>query len=184
VIVIRPEQYRRMPWKNGGGSTTEIAIHPEGVGLDEFGWRVSMATVNGAGPFSLFPGIDRTLTVLQGNGIRLDFDDRSVMLDRGSPPLSFPADVAVYGAPIDGPITDLNVMIRRSRWRHSVTRGAPGQLLPENATMLIFALGDVRVTVGDQAIELPAGFTLRIEESTELTVEPAAAVLQIALSPI
>ena len=49
------------PWKNGGGSTTEIAIAPPGAGLDDFDWRISLATISEDGPFSVFPGIDRTL---------------------------------------------------------------------------------------------------------------------------
>jgi environmental stress-induced protein Ves len=47
-----------MPWKNGGGETTEIAVFPDGAGLSDFDWRVSMARVDGDGPFSSFPGIE------------------------------------------------------------------------------------------------------------------------------
>src|SRR5580704_9253002 len=64
-------QHRRMPWKNGGGETTEIAVAPEGAGLDALDWRVSMARVATDGPFSAFPSIDRTLSVLAGVGIAL-----------------------------------------------------------------------------------------------------------------
>ena len=66
--ILRAESYRRMPWKNGGGETTEIAVSPEGAGLDDFDWRVSMARVESSGPFSLFAGIDRTLAILEGEG--------------------------------------------------------------------------------------------------------------------
>ena len=50
-----------MPWKNGGGETAEIAVSPPGAALDDFDWRLSMARVETDGPFSAFPGIDRTL---------------------------------------------------------------------------------------------------------------------------
>ncbi|MBV9975040.1 MAG: HutD family protein, partial [Hyphomicrobiales bacterium] len=59
--VLRAGQHRRMPWKNGGGETTEIIASPEGAGLDEFDWRISMARVATDGPFSRFAGVDRTL---------------------------------------------------------------------------------------------------------------------------
>ena len=49
------------PWKNGGGCTTEIAIAPPGASLDAFEWRISLATIAASGPFSAFPGVDRTL---------------------------------------------------------------------------------------------------------------------------
>ncbi len=64
--MIRSSDYRRMPWKNGGGETVEIAIAPAGASLDAFDWRISMACVASSGPFSRLPGIDRTLAVLAG----------------------------------------------------------------------------------------------------------------------
>src|SRR5690348_16103916 len=70
--IIRSSDYRRMPWKNGGGETVEVTIAPEGASLDAFDWRVSMARVASSGPFSRFPGVDRTLAVLAGGGMRLD----------------------------------------------------------------------------------------------------------------
>jgi environmental stress-induced protein Ves len=119
--ILRAAEYRSMPWKNGGGVTTEIAVSPTGAGLDDFDWRVSMARVEGGGPFSQFAGIDRTLAVLEGEGIVLDIAGRSpTTVTRASDPLSFPADVPTAAALIGGPITDLNVMTRRSRMTHSV----------------------------------------------------------------
>ena len=69
--VIRNEDLVRVPWKNGGGTTAEVAAFPEGSGFETFGWRISMADVASDGPFSLFPGIDRTLIVVEGDGIEL-----------------------------------------------------------------------------------------------------------------
>ena len=59
--LLRNSDHRRMPWKNGGGETVEVIVHPEGASLSDFGWRVSMASVASDGPFSVFPDIDRTL---------------------------------------------------------------------------------------------------------------------------
>ena len=69
--VLSPADYRRMPWKNGGGHTTEIAAEPPGAGTASFVWRVSVADIAQDGPFSAFPGIDRTLVLLSGRGMRL-----------------------------------------------------------------------------------------------------------------
>ena len=55
----------------GGGSTTEIAVAPPGAGFDDFDWRVSLATITQDGPFSAFPGIDRTLALVDGDGCLL-----------------------------------------------------------------------------------------------------------------
>lgn len=53
VKVLRAEGYPRMPWKNGGGSTEEIA-RDAGAGLDGFGWRLSIADITESGGFSTF----------------------------------------------------------------------------------------------------------------------------------
>lgn len=112
-----------MPWKNGGGSTLEVACWPEGAGLAAFDWRVSMATVAADGPFSLFPGIDRTLAVLAGAGLRLAVAGRPpVRLTPAAPPFPFPGDAPAAAALIAGPVLDLNLMIRRSRFAGTLRR--------------------------------------------------------------
>ena len=77
------------PWKNGGGSTTEIAVAPPGAGFDDFDWRVSLATITQDGPFSVFPGIDRTLALVDGDGVLLDFGDERVVLSPSEPLIEF-----------------------------------------------------------------------------------------------
>jgi hypothetical protein len=132
--VIRAAECRRMPWKNGGGATTEICVHPPGAGLIDFGWRVSMATVASDGPFSAFPGIDRTLTVLDGDGLRLTIGAAApVDLTPLSAPLAFAADAPTHATLIGLPVTDLNVMTRRGAWHHAVTRWAPEGESPAGA---------------------------------------------------
>jgi uncharacterized protein len=112
-----------MPWKNGGGETTEIIAFPEGADLDEFEWRISMARVAMDGPFSRFPDVERTLCVIEGEGLALTIAGKpEVVLAGVSAPFGFPGDVAVTSRLLKGPITDLNVMTRRERWSHKVTR--------------------------------------------------------------
>ena len=68
MLILRAAGYRVMPWKNGGGTTTEVAVSPDHAGLEDFDWRISMARVETSGPFSSFAGIDCTLSVLEGEG--------------------------------------------------------------------------------------------------------------------
>jgi environmental stress-induced protein Ves len=110
-----------------------------------------MARVEGGGPFSGFAGVDRTLAVLEGEGIVLDIAGRSpAKVTAASAPLSFPADVPTTAALISGPITDLNVMTRRGRATHTVERllvSIPTDIRPTTATTLILPLdGEVGVT--------------------------------------
>lgn len=123
--VLRAEAYRRMPWKNGGGETAEIAVFPPDAGLSDFHWRISMATVSVDGPFSSFPGIDRTLTILSGEGMELAIEGKGqFLLTPASEPLAFPADKPTSAILCGGTVIDLNVMTRRGLCEHSVRRCA------------------------------------------------------------
>jgi len=179
--IIRAADCKVMPWKNGGGTTTEIAVAPEGASLSEFDWRISMAHVGQDGPFSSFPGIDRTLTVLTGNGIRLAFGDgETVALNRATKPFFFKADRAVDGLLVDGPIDDLNVMSRRGAWTHSVERlsgDGPREITVERGVVVLVARqGNWRVNgtvlaAGDSAVlEAPSNAKLAADDGGELFV--------------
>lgn len=121
--ILRSAEYRRMPWKNGGGETREIIVSPAGATLETLDWRVSLATIAENGPFSVFKGVQRTLCVIHGAGIRLQAGDRApVDLHVTSEPYTFDGEVATRARLIDGLIEDLNVMSRRGRYRHSVRR--------------------------------------------------------------
>lgn len=151
--------HRRMPWKNGGGETVEIAVSPAGAGLDGFDWRLSMAAVAVDGPFSAFPGIDRTLAVLTGAGMVLEIAGLGRrILDPATPPLAFPADQPTTARLVNGPITDLNLMTRRGRLVHEMTRlqvAAPQALAAtSDILVLLCASGHAGVRVGDEHIGL------------------------------
>lgn len=136
--IIRAADCRVMPWKNGGGATTQIAIHPEGASLDDFDWRISTAHVGTDGSFSLFPGIDRTLAVLTGTGIALAFGDgETMLLGPDSDPCAFAGDRPVEGRLVAGAVDDLNVMTRRGRWRHRMRRLETSGDVPRPAGILV-----------------------------------------------
>ncbi|MCP3461039.1 HutD family protein [Bradyrhizobium sp. CCGUVB23] len=121
--IIRATDRTTTPWKNGGGSTTEIAAEPAGASLDTFDWRISMAQIAVDGPFSEFLGIDRTLSVVKGIGLSLKIGDNApVTLDRRSGAISFAGELATSAQLTSGEITDLNVMTRRQRFSHRVRR--------------------------------------------------------------
>ncbi|MBP1885238.1 HutD/Ves family protein [Sinorhizobium mexicanum] len=121
--ILRSNEYRRMPWKNGGGETVEIAVSPERASLSDFDWRISMATVASDGSFSSFPGIDRTLSILEGAGMTLAIEGRQPkLLTVTDAPLSFPAEAPTSATLRDGPVIDLNVMTRRGVLKHRVRR--------------------------------------------------------------
>ncbi|MDR2128111.1 MAG: HutD family protein [Burkholderiaceae bacterium] len=113
------ESIAPVSWKNGGGSTCELACWPPDAGMDSFDWRVSIATINAAGPFSVFAGIDRIITLLDGAGVHLRTRDGCVdhRLDTPLVPFPFSGDVVLDATPLGGASTDFNVMVRRGRLR-------------------------------------------------------------------
>ncbi|NUS37982.1 MAG: HutD family protein [Lysobacter sp.] len=109
--VLPANSYRRERWKNGAGWTREILRWPEAGDWD---WRLSIAEIEQDAPFSRFPGVDRELVLLSGNGVRLRFDDgRAVELRPPHERLRFAGEEGVHGELLDGPTQDFNLMWRR-----------------------------------------------------------------------
>jgi len=101
----------RMRWKNGAGWTSEILRAPDG---EDWQWRLSIAEIESDAPFSTFPGVQRELVLLSGNGLRLRFDDGDT--HELQPPhdrLRFAGERAAIGELIDGPTRDFNLMWKR-----------------------------------------------------------------------
>ena len=112
--VLRAADYPTQPWKNGGGLTREILKVPaEGT---DFDWRLSLATVAAAGPFSSFAAYQRTLVLVDGAGVALDFGahGRAVLRTRGES-AAFDGAWPTSCTLIDGPSTDLNLIIAKER---------------------------------------------------------------------
>lgn len=112
--ILRAADRRAVPWKNGGGVTREIVGGPPGVDMGDFAWRVSLADVAADGPFSVFPGVDRILTMVEGAGMDLSLDGIGPRLvDTRHVPQHFPGDVPTGCRLLEGPVVNLNVMHRR-----------------------------------------------------------------------
>ncbi|AKA37034.1 HutD family protein [Yersinia ruckeri] len=126
-------------WRNGGGETREIACWP--VGGNDFGWRVSIATIEQNGPFSAFPGVDRSIMLLGGEGVRLYSVDRiDHYLSKLYRPFSFPGDVPLEARLLGGSSQDFNVMTRRGCWQAGVTVISTTQTLPANHAGVVYAV--------------------------------------------
>lgn len=113
------ERLPATPWKNGGGSTREVACWPRGASIDNFLWRVSIASIAQPGPFSVFDGIDRQIMLLDGDGVRLHSADGCIdhRLDQPNVPFAFSGDVPIDCTLLGGPSNDFNVMTRRGQCR-------------------------------------------------------------------
>jgi uncharacterized protein len=121
ALHLRRDRYRCMPWRNGSGVTLEIAREPA---VDsEFLWRLSLATVANSGPFSSYPGYQRSVSLIAGNGFRLDVEGQEpAVLDSIGATAVFSGGVATGCTLINGSSTDLSLIVREPGTIVSVTR--------------------------------------------------------------
>jgi environmental stress-induced protein Ves len=162
------------PWKNGGGTTREIAAFPSGAGFDTFGWRLSIAEVERDGPFSSFPGVDRTIVLLRGAGMRLrdlGRGDEHALTDPGAPH-AFAGEASIEAKLVDGATSDFNVMTRRGRWSATVERLTLRAEVAGADALLLFAGAGTWQVDGHGPLE-PDAMLLWRRPVVGVTVQPA-----------
>jgi uncharacterized protein len=154
--LITANSLPSMPWKNGGGTTREVLKFPVSSTIENFDWRISLAAVATSGPFSIFPEVDRTMIVTDGPGIVLNDKDERIALRRSDEPFYFSGEIPYRASLIDGPIADLNVMTRRTRYSHSVRRHlTAGTSIDRGNVRVITALSDRLIcTIGTESVAL------------------------------
>lgn len=150
IQVLGPDDFRSMPWRNGRGTTVEMAREDDEDGT--MLWRVSAADVVEAGAFSIFPGVDRILTLIEGPGFDLDFAEHG----RVAPveplvPVAFSGDWVTRALSVRGPSRDLNVMTARGKASGAVqVHHGAALVAPLGARSLFFCLsGHANLTFPD-----------------------------------
>ena len=113
--ILRAADYPRMPWKNGAGSTLEIA-RDQGNGLEGFGWRLSLADIGESGGFSAFNGYQRIITVLEGDGMQLRVDGALSRPLLPFDPFAFSGDSRVECRLLGAAIRDFNLIYSPQRF--------------------------------------------------------------------
>ena len=177
---LTASDYKTMPWKNGGGTTTELMVEPHGAGTG-YDWRLSIAAVGQSGPFSDFAGYDRTIMLIEGAGFTLEFDsaDKKILNHRFEP-FAFAGEWRTDCKLIDGPIRDFNLIARKGTpavlEALHLARG-PSQVAAAETVIIHLFQGEVDAC-GES---LGAGDTLRIDQQGGPIVlqarEPAMAAL-------
>lgn len=165
-----------VPWRNGAGSTREVAIEPPTASVATgFAWRVSIAGVAADGPFSTFPGVDRSLWLLRGAGMELEVDGARMRLDGPLQRIQFAGEQHVSARLLAGPTEDLNVMVSRRDVTavadlHELAAGAAwGAELPQGQHLLLVLAGALSLAGGT----VGAGDAVRLDGAGR--IEGAAA---------
>ncbi|HKR44236.1 MAG TPA: HutD family protein [Paraburkholderia sp.] len=193
LTLLRGAALVASPWKNGGGVTREIAVahaaSRAGTSLDAFAWRVSVADVAQAGPFSRFEGVDRTLVLLEGAGMLLYEAGRTHVLTQPLDVAHFAGEAAIDARLVNGATRDFNLMVRRDAARGTleVWRANERRSMHAQTVLLYCAQGgqDVRVD-NERHVRLEAGDTLRIDtldaqRPLHIDTRGAGALLAVAL---
>jgi len=176
--IITPTQFKTLPWKNGKGETIELAINDNAT-LDNFLWRISMATVVEDGVFSDFSGYMRNLILIEGNGLNLQHDHNHI--DK----LSHLLDVATFdggcktvGNLHNGAITDFNVITDKAKYQTTVStyfQRTTQQIKGTDLCFIYSLIGEIEFSSDNNTIKglLPQGHLLKINslQSTLLTVQ-------------
>jgi len=159
---LRTKDYRVMPWRNGGGTTTELVVDPG----DRFRFRASIADVRESGPFSRFDGYDRHIMIVEGGGMTLACGAHGDIELEPFVPRLFSGDWDVRGTLRDGPVRDFNWIVDRGAARSAlevrVLDARTAVQVPPGSTCVIHVFGGA-------LREASAGETLVASEDVELT---------------
>lgn len=176
------------PWKNGGGVTTDVLVRPDDADLDGFSARVSIAEVAASGPFSLFPGIDRSTAILAGDGLDLTIAGHRVRLGPDDAPIAYPGDVPAHADLIGGPVADLNVMTRRGALRHGLARLAIAAgdqtTIPGGDTVLVWLSGAGVIMTGARTARLGPLDAVTLTRPANVRADTACVLYVVTFLPV
>lgn len=154
IKIIKADEYRHMPWKNGRGTTCEVMRQPT-FDDEPLDWRVSIADIKDqVSSFSLFPGLTRVISTLEGDGMKLCVDGQWSRELLAFDPFVFSGDSIVESSLIGGPIRDFNLiynpLILHARLQWLKVCG-PQVFCSSAAQVLIFSVGQMNAQTGGQS---------------------------------
>jgi environmental stress-induced protein Ves len=169
TVSYTPTDYTPMPWKNGGGQTTELLC---GGPKEKYTWRLSKADIVADGPFSKFADMKRLITVIHGKGMRLHVDGHSSEVLAPFQTLNFDGSSDVQCGLLNGPVQDVNLIYSPAhvspRWEWTEP-GHPRDFTTSADTTLIYSPESETavMSTGFSPIHLPPGHLLEIRNTAE-----------------
>jgi environmental stress-induced protein Ves len=180
--TLRWNEMEATPWKNGGGTTRNVACAPQEATLGAFDWRVSIADVAAEGPFSAFDGVDRVIMLIEGDAMELEVDGVRHTLARLDA-LRFAGEAETSARLPAGPTRDVNLMMRRGRtsggMRAVKISGAHEVRAEEGQTVLLLALTEGLIVNAEH--ELGMRDVMIAEEAGVLQVEGDGTLIEIRI---
>jgi environmental stress-induced protein Ves len=161
ITAIDPAQYRHTPWKNGGGTTVDIA-EEDGV------WRFGRTPITVPGPFSDYSGFDRLQVLVGGRGLVLETPGGEIDVRTPFRPVRFTGETPIVSRLEAGPVEVVNLIGARAKVVLDLQVLHAGATLARSAgTHLAYAAdGPVALTIDGQPHALAADHTLRIDAAS------------------
>ncbi len=138
-------------WKNGGGSTRELARANASKGSEgQMFWRASLAQIDQDGAFSAFPGLARIHCIVSGAGLQLTNADNHLTA-HPLKPLYFDGGLDLTAQLQDGPCEAFNLIYDPNQVRAEMQICEAGTYRLGDGAHLVFAL------TGKLRLDLPEG---------------------------
>jgi len=184
--VLRRADHVEMRWKNGAGTSLEIASG--GATGQPFDWRLSIAHIEASGGFSNYDGYDRVTALVEGAGFTLRCAGAiELQFTRIGQCHSYPGAVPYSCELHAGPCRDLNLIARHGMGASMVVvqvdaAGMAVQGAPATCCVLPLA-GRVVVSAAEASASLDAwdAVLLAAGEGARLSVDGAAGNTLVAL---
>jgi environmental stress-induced protein Ves len=187
ALRLDPVSYRRVPWKNGGGITVDIAgVFPtetEAASWSGMTWRLGRTRIERPGPFSDLTGIDRILAVIEGRGLRLKpVGEPAIDVREPMRPVRFPGEWLIESELEAGPVGVLNLMADRARADINLTFMAGAETVSVHAdTVVIHApVGSAEVVLNGEAFSLPADGALQADGMPDMQIDVRSGSIAVA----
>jgi uncharacterized protein len=157
ITKLDPAQYRRTPWKNGGGTTIDIAEQ------DDI-WRFGRTPIVAPGPFSDYSGFDRLQVLVAGRGLVLETPDGEIDVRQLLTPVRFKGETLIKSRLEAGPVEVVNLIGARAFVRLALEVLRPGdRQTAEVGTHIAYATADAELEIDGARHPLAADHALRIE---------------------
>ena len=158
ISTLDPAQYRRTPWKNGGGTTIDIAEQGDV-------WRFGRTPIVASGPFSDYAGFDRVQVRVAGRGLVLVTPDGEIDVRTPLKPVRFRGETPITSRLEAGPVEVVNLIGKRAAVRIdlAVLDRDDTQTLSAGTHLAYCPDGPATVTIDGSRRDLGADHGLRIE---------------------
>jgi hypothetical protein len=180
IETIRKSDFIEGRWLNGAGVSWDIASEPPGADLEDFDWRFATALIERDAPFSVFPGVDRIITLIDGGGFSLDAEGAGRLdINQKHVPTPFPGDHSVVCRVPGGAGTVLNLLLARGRAAAEVSilrEGARIDIRGDGSLILVFALS------GAPVLTLGRGHIAELSRGDAAVVRPEGSPISLAVS--